>query len=249
MKYHINENLSITVNEKGQATKSDVACLLAVITGLRHDAEGSAGAANVFVGEDETRYWVAKPVAPGTEPDFSDYASMMQLAPHNNPAFCQALTRKLGLFISPVLMDQGHLVGAWKVEHMAHYGVTNFKENGWQHGALEPVQENSANLFEAICRAAMRVAGIGRRAYLFTPDPDRTDSQLVFLSDWVRDWIIQSTTDGDRLKPIPALDAYAICGIDEDNALRILREQTEEAKQDVDAELLASATGIPATAE
>lgn len=230
MKYSINENLSITVNDKGQASKNDVACLLAVIAGLRHDPETSTGAANIFVGEDSTRYWVPKTVAPGAEPDFSDFASMMQLAPHNNPAFCQALMRKLGLVVSPVLMEHGHLVGAWKVEHVAYYGATNFKEHGWQHGTNEPVQEVSSNLFEAICRAALRVAGVGRRAYLFSPEENSPDAMLIYLSDWVRDWIIHNTSDSDRLKAIPPLDSYAICGISEDGAQRIITEALKGAQ-------------------
>ncbi|MCZ4061178.1 hypothetical protein O3W44_22420 [Pantoea sp. LMR881] len=235
MKYIINEALSITLNKKGQATIHDTACLLAAIAGLRHDPDASQGAANIFVGEDGTHYWIPKPVAAGITPDYSEFANMMQLAPHKNPAFCHVLMRKLGLIVSPVLLDGGHLAGQWRVEYVTFYGVTDFKNNGWTFGENEPVSETSQNLFEAICRTAIRVAGVGRKAYLLRESKDSNDAKLIYLSDWCIDWIAQNTTDAERLQPVPALDAYAVCGISEEDAKRILENAIAESKANAEA--------------
>lgn len=227
-KYFINEHLAVTINEKGSMSNNDVACALAILVGLKHDVEASQGAANIFVGEDGTSYWVPKPVAAGEEADFSAYANMMQLAPHSNPAICHAIVRKLGLFITPVILDGGLLAGLWRVEYVAQYGTTNFKEHGWVAGAMEPVQETAPVLLDAIIRTALRVMGINRRAFIHHGADDK--NTLIHISDWVHSWVLQNTNEGDRLTPVPALDSYAVCGIDEDKANEIMETAIAEAK-------------------
>lgn len=227
-KYFINEHLAVTINDKCGMSNNDIACALAILVGLKHDAEASQGAANIFVGEDGTSYWVPKPVAAGEEADFSAYANMMQLAPQSNPAICHSIVRKLGLFITPVILEGGHLAGLWRVEYVAQYGTTNFKDNGWVAGAMEPVQETAPVLLDAIIRTALRVMGINRRAFIHRGEDDK--NTLIHMSDWVHNWVLQNTNEGDRLTAVPTLDAYAVCGIDEDKANELIESAIAEAK-------------------
>lgn len=227
-KYLINEHLAVTINDKGTMNKSDVACAVAILVGLKHDVEASQGPANVFVGDDGARYWIPKPVQAGEEADFSDYANMLQLAPHSNPAICHMIVRKLGLFITPVIVDGGNLAGLWRVEFVAQYGTTNFKEFGWVAGAMEPVQETAPVLLDAIIRTALRVMGINRRAFIHRGEDDK--NTLIHMSDWVHNWVLQNTNEGDRLTAVPTLDAYAVCGIDEDKANELIESAIAEAK-------------------
>ena len=223
MKYKITDLLSISVDEKYNTSKTEAACLLAIMCGLVHEPELSQGSANVFKGGDGVHYWIAKSNIAGEEVDFSEYAAMQQFAPLHNPAICQLLAHKFGFHVAGVPYEGGSLAGLWRVEYISGYGVTNFAQNGWTHGANEPVMEASVNMNQAICQAALRVAGVGRKAYLLTIK-DSQKQKLIYMSDWVYQWIVQNTADAEYLTPIPELDMYAITGIDEKEADKVISE-------------------------
>lgn len=235
MKYKISNLLSITTHDDGTFSKTEASCALAVIGGLRHDEAASSGTANVFIGEDGAHYWIPKAVVAGAEPDFTEYASMPQLDTFNNPAFAQMLVRRMGLIVNPVVFEHGNLVGQWRVESNNHYGANDFLKSGWKHGSDEPVLEQSVSLTNAIAAAALRVAGVGRKAYVFKNDADGA-STLIFLSELILNWIQANTDISPNLHPVPELDAYAIIGIDEDDAMEVITKTLTE-KTETEAEI------------
>lgn len=230
MKYKITDLLSISVDDQYNTSKTEAASLLAIMCGLVHVPELSQGSANVFKGGDGAHYWIAKSNIAG-EVDFSEYADMQQFAPHHNAAICQTLAHKFGFHVSGLPYEGGMLSGLWKVEFISGYGVTNFAQNGWTYGANEPVMETSTNLFEAICRTALRLVGVGRKAYLLTVK-DSPKQTLIHMSDWVYQWIVQNTADAEYLIRVPELDMYAITGIDEKDAEEIISEALANLTQE-----------------
>ena len=238
--YKITDNLSINIDENGNYKADEASSLLAIICGLEHDLEASQAAANVFTAADGTRYWVPKSI----DGDFTEYAELQLFNPFKNPAIAQTLMRQLGITLNPVAFENGNLTGQWRAEYVIGYGSSDFHRNGWPFGVNEPVFEQSHDVKEAVCKVAMRVVGFLRRAYLLERE---NESRLIFLSDWVYEWIIQNSPDGATLTPIEELDEYAICSVSQADAARIIEASIRDS--DAAAADAVSTAGAAASAK
>ncbi|CAH3930504.1 TPA: hypothetical protein ACGFAK_005047 [Serratia marcescens] len=217
MKYRLNEHLTLTTTEQG-LNHLEASNALALIAGLTHDHVASQGPANVFVASDGSRAWIRKQVADGTEPDYSAFQNMPELNPFTNMAFCQSLIRSLGLVVSPILFENGNLVGQWRVELNTNYGANDMANSGLKVGVNEPVSEMSHSIMQAVCFAALRVAGIGRKAYLLRPEVEGERPSLQWMGDHTYAWMLANTDMGDDVVPVPELDEYAVTGISPEDA-------------------------------
>jgi hypothetical protein len=221
MKYRLNDHLTLTTTDSG-LNPFEASNALALLAGLKHDHIASQGPANVFVAQDGSRTWIRKQVTEGSEPDYSAFESMPELSPFNNIAFCQSLIRSMGLIASPILFENGNLVGQWRVELNTNYGANDMANTGLKVGTQEPVSETSHSLIQAVCFAALRVAGIGRKAYLLRPEVDGDKPSLQWMGDNTYAWMLANTDMGNDVVHVPELDEYAVIGISPDNAAGII---------------------------
>lgn len=217
MKYLLSEHLSLTLTNNG-VDPIEASNALALIAGLTHDHVASQGPANVFVAEDGSRAWIRKEISDSAESDYSAFEHIPELNPFENLAFCQSLIRSLGLVVTPIIFENGNLVGQWRVELNTTYGANDMAKTGLKVGSMEPVSEVSSSLMSAVCFAALRIAGIGRKAYLLRSDVDGENPTLQWMSDQVYAWMLANTDMGDDVIHVPELDEYAVIGITPEKA-------------------------------
>ncbi|HFF9481074.1 TPA: hypothetical protein ACGFA2_004520 [Serratia marcescens] len=227
MKYRLSEHLSLTLTNNG-VDPIEASNALALIAGLKHDHVASQGPANVFVAEDGSRAWIRKQID-GAEPDYSAFEHMPELNPFENHAFCQSLIRSLGLVVTPIIFENGNLVGQWRVELNTTYGANDMANTGLKVGSMEPVSEVSTSLLSAVCFAALRIAGIGRKAYLLRSDVEGEMPTLQWMSDQIYAWMLANTDMGDDVVHVPELDEYAVIGISPENAASRIEEALASA--------------------
>ncbi|UAN54747.1 hypothetical protein KGP26_29820 (plasmid) [Serratia sp. JSRIV002] len=219
MKYRLTDDLSLTTDTDRNLDIVEASNALALIAGLKHDPVASMGPANVFVSADGSRTWIRKHPTDDSAPDFSAYETMPELRPFDNLAFGQSLVRSLGLVVSPLIFKNGDLIGQWYVELNTGYGANDMAKTGLKVGTYEPVSEVSDVLNHAICFAALRIAGIGRKAYVLKPAVEGEKPTLQFMSDTTYQWMLENTDMGKDVIPVPELDEYAFTGISAEDAV------------------------------
>ncbi|CAM3952326.1 hypothetical protein [Serratia silvae] len=247
MKYRLTDDLSLTTTDRNLDIV-EASNALALIAGLKHDPVASLGPANVFVAENGSRTWIRKHPTEGSAPDFSAYETMPELRPFENLAFGQSLVRSMGLVVSPVVFKNGDLIGQWCVELNTGYGANDMAKTGLKFGATEPVSEVSGVLSHAICFAALRIAGIGRKAYVLQPAVEGENLTLQFMSDTTYQWMLENTDMGKDVFHVPALDEYAFTGISAEEAAAKIEaimsvEKAPEDDDEPDQTELSIATG------
>ncbi|MGC0875126.1 hypothetical protein WKG92_19820 [Pantoea agglomerans] len=249
-KYIFSPKVSIKLQENSTVQPDDLE--VALIAAVGYEPEDVDGIRVWSNGRE--RFWLASEVAlPQNETerkaaveDVNQKTNARPIVPSMDLAFSQRLMRLVPMAITPETFVNGSLSGHWRVDHVSRFNPYDINSHGIISGKLQPVDVRSTSLPLAVGLLFLSVIGFGQVAYIFLPDNESQEPQLIYLTPANEERVL-SSIPATMLFRAEGLDKYAIVGADPD----MVRDAVETAKLRrtiLLADLKSAATAAPAPA-
>lgn len=250
-KYIFSPKVSIKLQENSTVQPDDLE--VALIAAVGYEPEDVDGVRVWSNGRE--RFWLASEVAlPQNETerkaaveDVNQKTNARPIVPSMDLAFSQRLMRLVPMAITPETFVNGSLSGHWRVDHVSRFNPYDINSHGITSGKLQPVDVRSTSLPLAVGLLFLSVIGFGQVAYIFLPDNESQEPQLIYLTPANEERVL-SSIPATMLFRAEGLDKYAIVGADPD----MVRDAVETAKLRrtiLLADLKTAATAAPAPAD